>query len=249
MRKIYTNISFSDFSSVLREFIQECSVHTTSPLSSIILAVAGPVSLNCVTLTNRSQWVINGNSLTTEFNVQTPVKLINDFVAAGYGLLTLDHQNPNDCVIIKQGERNLEAPIACVGAGTGLGQCFLTPSETPTLTQVNESELGTLASCSSFTCYPSEGGHTEFAPRNALEFELLQFLMKKFEQNHRVSVERVISGTGIANIYEFLMIKFPEKTNQEIKKKVKIRIFLLFLYMIYTYFIIFYLILILFYSI
>jgi glucokinase len=49
-------------------------------------------------------------------------------------------------------------------------------------------------------CYPTEGGHAEFAPRNELEMELLAFLKHKFQQKHRVSVERVISGPGIANM-------------------------------------------------
>ena len=46
-------------------------------------------------------------------------------------------------------------------------------------------------------------GHAEFAPRNDTEFELLRFLKSKFHQKHRVSVERVVSGTGLANVYEF----------------------------------------------
>lgn len=48
------------------------------------------------------------------------------------------------------------------------------------------------------------GGHAEFAPRNQLEFEMLQYLMGKFKETHRVSVERVVSGRGLAHIYEFL---------------------------------------------
>ena len=57
------------------------------------------------------------------------------------------------------------APIGCIGAGTGLGECFVTPNDD-----------------GFFTAWPSEGGHAEFAPRNDLEFELLVFLKKKFEQ-------------------------------------------------------------------
>ena len=50
--------------------------------------------------------------------------------------------------------------------------------------------------------YPSEGGHTDFAPRNEDEIDLLRFLKRKY--NGRISYERVVSGMGMTNIYEFL---------------------------------------------
>ena len=87
------------------------------------------------------------------------------------------------------------APIACIGAGTGLGECFSTATE-----------VG-----KEYDTYASEGGHAEFAPRNDLETELLTFLKKKFAQRNRVSVERVVSGTGLANVYEFLSTKYKSK--------------------------------------
>jgi glucokinase len=72
-----------------------------------------------------------------------------------------------------------------IGAGTGLGQGFL-------IRHLDE-----------YFVYPSEGGHGDFAPRTALEFELLQDLQQR-EKIDRVSVERVVSGMGIASIYKFL---------------------------------------------
>ena len=62
-----------------------------------------------------------------------------------------------------------------------------------------------------YQCFPTEGGHSEFAPRDELEFGLLQFLKAKFEQKHRVSVERVVSGSGLANIYEYLCCVYPSR--------------------------------------
>ena len=73
--------------------------------------------------------------------------MINDFVAMGYGLLTLNEEK--ECVVLQRAEKQLDAPIACIGAGTGLGQCFVTPT-------VN----------GHYECFASEGGHAEFAPRN-----------------------------------------------------------------------------------
>lgn len=86
-----------------------------------------------------------------------------------------------------------------------------------------------------YTAFSSEGGHCEFYPRNETEIKLLQFLQKKFSPNAhlsnaesvtpgRVSVERIVSGTGLVNVYEFLGIiqvafnllsaaEHPEKVN------------------------------------
>ena len=54
------------------------------------------------------------------------VKLINDFEAQGYGLLTL---SPKECMRMNYNKPVPGAPIACVGAGTGLGECFLTSAD------------------------------------------------------------------------------------------------------------------------
>ena len=69
---------------------------------------------------------------------------------------------------------------------TNAGECYLT------------NEAG------GYTAWPSEGGHCEFAPRTQLEIELLQFLKSKFNEDFRVSVERIVSNRGLVNVYEFL---------------------------------------------
>ena len=73
----------------------------------------------------------------------------------------------------------------------------------------------------SFTCWPSEGGHVEFAPRDQLTTDLLEYLKVKFASKHRVSVERVVSGPGLANIYEFLRTHwaYEERVTREIDSK------------------------------
>ena len=158
------------------------------------IAGAGPVANNRVEFTNNA-WSIDGDALATEMGIGQVV-LMNDFVASGYGLLTLDLSPASPDVKLLQaapGGRGpvLGAPMACVGAGTGLGECFLT---SPAGCRDQEH----------YTAYPTEGGHSDFAPRSPLEFELVQFLMAKFGQTHRVSAERVVSGRGLANVFEFL---------------------------------------------
>ena len=91
-------------------------------------------------------------------------------------------------------------PIACIGAGTGLGECFLTPN----------SEDG------DYSCFASEGGHVDFSPRNAVEVGLVDYLKQKFSQKSRISVERIVSGTGLANIYEYLSTIRPSDVDPRV---------------------------------
>ena len=72
----------------------------------------------------------------------------------------------------------------------------------------------------SYQCFPSEGGHAEFSPKDDIQIGLLTFLKNKFSQRHRVSVERVVSGTGLANIYEYLSKTYPELVDSELHAKI-----------------------------
>ena len=136
---------------------------------------------NKVKFTNREGWDIDGASIGREIGIPK-VKLINDFVAVGYGILTLNPQK--ECVTLQEGNVDEEGPIACLGAGTGLGQCYVVP--------VNN--VGTYHS------FASEGGHIEYAPRDEIQFGLQTFLKEKFEEPNRISVERIVSGIGLANV-------------------------------------------------
>jgi glucokinase len=71
------------------------------------------------------------------------VVLMNDFVANGYGLLTLNHSDANDVLVLQDVPPIFGAPLACIGAGTGLGECFVT---SPNRHGVPD-----------YTAYPSEG--------------------------------------------------------------------------------------------
>lgn len=86
-----------------------------------------------------------------------------------------------------------------------MGECFLTKSSL-------RPELG-------YECYPSEGGHADYAPRGSLEVELLEYLKKKFDCDNRISVERVVSGRGLANVYEFLAQYFPDRVDSAVHKQ------------------------------
>ncbi|MBR8829477.1 MAG: glucokinase [Gomphosphaeria aponina SAG 52.96 = DSM 107014] len=143
-------------------------------------ALAGPVVNNTCKLTNLN-WLLDSHRLEQELGIEKVI-LINDFAAISYGILSLAG---NEIKTLQVGSFEADAPIAVIGAGTGLGEGFLVPSG------------------SDYQVFGSEGGHVDFSPRNELEWELLQYLQGKY-QLKRVSVERVVSGQGIVAIYQFL---------------------------------------------
>jgi glucokinase len=144
MSNKYHNKDFDSFNDVLRHFLYNDALVSQTPLTACF-AVAGPVKGNTVRFTNRDSWSIDGDIISEEFSIPV-VKLVNDFLAVGYGILTLNEEK--ECISLQKGIKDNNAPIACIGAGTGLGECFLTPAN------------------GVYQCFPCEGGHTDFAPRN-----------------------------------------------------------------------------------
>ena len=195
----YLNGDYPSFEEIVRVFL-ESSGETAAPTTACF-AVAGPVEDNRVTFTNRESWVIDGGRISEELGIGS-VRLINDFVANGYGLLTLDIGT--ECETLQASTRVKGAPIACVGAGTGLGETFCTAAKAD----------------APYEAYPSEGGHAEFVPRSELESELAHFLMLKFGEKHRISVERVVSGPGIASVYEFYSTRFSAKAHPTVRASI-----------------------------
>jgi len=210
--KKYKNDDFKSFTDVMKKFVEDAEIDTgvkvKGHVSACCLAAAGPVAGNKVKMTNRGSWVIDGGLLEHELRI-TRVRLINDFVAQGYGILTLDHDT--EVEVIQKAEIVPGAPKVCIGAGTGLGQCFLTAPDATSFYEV----------------FPSEGGHAEFAPRFGTtnvqdeEAKLLRFLLAKFKAKHRVSVERIISGPGIQNVYEFFANEYPKEVGKKVHEKFK----------------------------
>ncbi|ELS01556.1 glucokinase [Xenococcus sp. PCC 7305] len=173
----YVSASFPDLVPIVEDFLAAGEQETPE---SACFAIAGPVIDNNCRLTNLS-WDLSGNRLEKELNIGK-VRLINDFAANSYGVLGL---KDTELATIQTGEINKNAPIAVIGAGTGLGQSFLIP----------QGEI--------YQVFATEGGHTDFAPRNDLEFDLLKYLQAKLNTSH-ISVERIASGQGIISIYQFL---------------------------------------------
>ncbi|TMW55705.1 hypothetical protein Poli38472_010587 [Pythium oligandrum] len=193
--KKYVNEDYASFAEVCHLFLKEANLGGRVP-SAAVMACAGPILNQTVEFTNiKFGWKIDGPGLERELGIKT-VKLINDFAAMGYGLLTL---KPHEYIVVNDVPREEGAPIATIGAGTGLGECYLTAGLD-----------------GKYSCFACEGGHTDFAPADALEIEIYNWMKKQLGCPKRLSVERVVSGPGLAMIFEFLCKKFPEKVNKEI---------------------------------
>jgi glucokinase len=160
--------------SVLRKFLSK----PLYPITRACFGVAGPVRDGRCEATNLP-WVIDSRTLMGELNLPQ-VSVINDLEANAYGIAVLEAK---DFDALNQGIHNAQGNRAVISAGTGLG------------------EAGLFWDGREYRIFASEGGHADFAPRNHHEMDLLNYLLKRHD---RVSAERVISGQGIFNIYQFL---------------------------------------------
>ncbi len=141
----------------------------------------GPVKDGHLKLTNLP-WELDSRDLSKILNIEH-IFLINDLEANGYGIAELE---PDQIFELEQGDKSALGHRALVSAGTGLGEALLIWNS------LAQRHLP----------LASEGGHADFAPRTPIEIELLEWLTAKL--GGHVSYERVVSGIGLKNIYEFL---------------------------------------------
>jgi len=165
-----------DFTS-LEQVVRAFLADHQNQVERVCLGVPGPVVQGRAKAVNLP-WELDEHKLAHTLGLQR-VRLVNDLVAT---TAALPYLTPPDLITLHPGEVTAsdEAVYAVLAPGTGLGQGFYS------------SRAGVL---------PSEGGHADFAPSNDLEIELLKFLRRKMA---RVSYERVLSGPGLVNIYNFL---------------------------------------------
>ncbi len=159
---------------VITEFL---ALHSCD-LTGASFGIAGPVREGRCEATNLP-WVVDAKAVARRLHLKH-VGLINDLEANAYGVAVLQSK---DFVTLNKGVRNAKGNMAIISAGTGLG------------------EAGMYWDGQSHRPFASEGGHVDFAPRNHLEMELLEYSMKHYR---RVSYERLLSGPGLVNVYQFL---------------------------------------------
>jgi glucokinase len=167
---------YDSLEAILREFV---GAHKPETITGACFGVAGPVVAGRVEATNLV-WTVSADSLAETLGVRA-VALINDLVATAYGIAEL---GPDQLYTLNEGAGERTGHRALIAAGTGLGMA------------------GIYFDGARYHPMASEGGHTDFAPRNQREFELLEYLREQF--GGHVSVERALSGMGLFNIYSFL---------------------------------------------
>jgi len=142
--------------------------------------IAGPVRNGRVETSNLP-WIIEQSRLAKQ--IQLPATLlINDLEASAWGIGALNAQD----LVSLNGVAPSVGNQAIIAPGTGLG------------------EAGLLWNGSRHQVFACEGGHADFAPQGELQIQLLQFLASRYGH---VSYERILSGPGLANVYEFLREK------------------------------------------
>jgi glucokinase len=157
---------YPTFDAMLTEFLAS----VTGPIHAACFAVAGPVLNGAAEVTNVG-WRLDERAFAIP-----RVKLINDFYAVALGVPLL---GPGDLVSLQAGTRDRTAPMAILGAGTGLGEALIVHGQV----------------------VATEGGHADFAPQDEEQTRLFLALHERYGH---VSWERVVSGMGLVNIFTFL---------------------------------------------
>ena len=175
--KKYHAPSYSSLEAVVREFLDEAK--PSEDITAACFGVPGPVRNGKLKLTNLP-WSLDTRELSLGLKIDH-LFLINDLEANGYGIPEL----PADKIFtLSTGDPSVVGHRGLIAAGTGLGEAVL------------------VWDGKRYMPIASEGGHTDFAPRNEEEVDLLRYLWRTLKG--RVSYERVVSGLGIANVYAFL---------------------------------------------
>ena len=157
--------------------------------------IAGPVRNGKSHATNLP-WVVDTEVLSTTFNIEK-VSLINDLEANAYGVKELSKE---ELFELNKGDPDGVGNQAIISAGTGLG------------------EAGIFFDGNRYYPFACEGGHSDFAPRSPVEDELLIYLREKFTH---VSYERILSGPGLYNVYEFVVKTKKKVEDQAVFDEIK----------------------------
>jgi glucokinase len=172
----FTTLDYDSLEAMVREFLRAQNLDAGKIIASCF-GVAGAVTDNIARLTN-VPWLVDIDELAETMGLANCV-LINDLQALGYAVPVLE---PDELAVLQQGVASPRGNAAVIAAGTGLGEAMLHNID------------------GRFVPAASEGGHADFAPRTPREVKMTAALMRIFDH---VSVEHVVSGPGLVNIYQF----------------------------------------------
>lgn len=174
--RVYASAAFVTADDLIRQFMTDAQAEAAP--DCLLLALPGPLHAQHVRLTNLD-WTLDAADMRVTLGISS-VRFINDFQAAAAGVATL---TTDDVVALNPPPAEANGVRAITGAGTGLGLAFM------------------LAGADGrYQDFPTEGGHIDFAPANAMQVRLLKHLRKK---NGHVSWERAVSGSAMSDLYDF----------------------------------------------
>lgn len=170
----YATQTFTSFGEMLSKFVSEVQL----PFFRVSLGVPGPIIFGqCET--RHLPWIVNANEIRQQLNVER-VYLLNDVEATAYSLKSLKN---TEVISLHESQKVMQGNMALLAPGEGLG------------------EAGLFWDGAYLRPFATEGGHTEFSPRNLFEVDFYHYLHKI---SGIVSWENVLSKQGIYNIYRFL---------------------------------------------
>jgi len=185
-RERFASKEFAKFDLIIREFLRRAAPYLgQQKIHAAGFGVAGPVIDNRIHATNLP-WIVEAETLAQEVGVEN-IALMNDLGATGH---SLQHLFPEDFCVLNVGTPVPGASRALLAAGTGLGEGIL------------------FWEGKRYKVVPSEGGHSDFAPRSDQQIELLKFMRHRYPQ---VSWELILSGRGFRTLHEFIApsVKHP----------------------------------------
>jgi glucokinase len=181
--EVFESRAYPSLEAVVRDFLGK----RPPRVRAAAFGVAGPVVDHKTLITNLDWGTIDERALSRRLAIKR-VQLLNDLVALSVGALGVSRRKLHvlgTAGAPKNSPKKKGANIAVLAAGTGLGEGMLVWDERT----------------ERFVPSPTEGGHTDFAPNDELQDELLLFLRIRF--GGHVSWERVLSGNGLGNVYDF----------------------------------------------
>ena len=184
----YSSKQYDSFNEVVKDFLRDKEIP-----DRLCVGVAGPVINGYVELTNLG-WTMDEQNIHDHIGIPH-VHLINDLVANAYGLGGLYKK---DILTLHEGNPDLKGNAVIISPGTGLG------------------EGGLFYDGERYYPFPTEGGHTDYAPETDDDLLIWRCLQKKYGH---VSWERVVSGMGILEIYSCLASLSVDEVKQAVTEK------------------------------
>ncbi len=181
-RQHFATQCFPNLESMLEELENNKPPFTLSSAHSFILALPGPITADDRIEMANIPWPVVKDSIQRLVPLAT-VAFINDFAAQAHGCLL--PQTQSQTTVIRKGQSLPEGRAAVIGAGTGLGHCTLLPGD------------------KSFRALPSEAGQCAFPFEFPREREFVDFLSSQKENGSAPSNDLIVSGPGLALLWEF----------------------------------------------